>query len=75
MAKEEGGFPTVRHERLLGLIGRSQCPAKAQAEEQEAIRRLDWDRVNTIFTSSAKMVNCDNCYSGIIRTQLLHLCR
>ncbi len=31
---ESGGrFPTVRHAHLLGLIGRSHFPAKAQAEE------------------------------------------
>ncbi len=38
----------------LGLIGRSHFPAQAQAEESEERRRLDWDRGNTIFTSSAK---------------------
>ncbi len=52
---ESGGrFPTVRHARLLGLIGRSHFPAQAQADESEDRRRLDWDRWNTIFTSSAK---------------------
>ncbi len=58
-AVEKGGergvrFPTVRHEHLLGLIGRSHSPTKAQAEESEYRRRLDWDRGYTIFTSSAK---------------------
>ncbi len=48
---ESGGmFPTVRHEHLLGFIGRSHSPAQAQAEEREERRRLDWDRGNTIFT-------------------------
>ncbi len=52
---ERGGrFPTVRHEHLLGLIGRSYFSAQAQAEESEYRRRLDWDRWYTIFTSSAK---------------------
>ncbi len=52
---ERGGrFPTVRYEHLLGLIGRSHFPAQSQAEEREERRRLDWDRGNTIFTSSAK---------------------
>ncbi len=46
---ERGGrFPAV------GLIGRSHVPAQAQAEESEERRRLNWDRGNTIFTSSAK---------------------
>ncbi len=44
----------MRYEHLLGLIGRSHSPAQAQAEESEERRRLDWDRGNTIFTSSAK---------------------
>ncbi len=53
--KERGGrFPTVRYEHLLGLIGRSHFPAQAQAEERKERRRLDWDRGNTIFKSSAK---------------------
>ncbi len=52
---ESGGrCPTVRHEHLLGLIGRSHFPAQTQAEESEDRRRLDWDRGNTIFTLSAK---------------------
>ncbi len=52
---ESGGrFSTVRHEHLLGLIGRSHFPAQAQAEESEERKRLDWERGNTIFTSSAK---------------------
>ncbi len=52
---ERGGrFPTVRHEHLLGLIGRSNFSSQAQAEESEDRRRLVWDRGNTIFTSSAK---------------------
>ncbi len=33
--KDGGRFPTVRHEHLLGLIGRSNFPAQAQAEERE----------------------------------------
>ncbi len=33
-------FPTVRHEHLLGLIGRSHFPAQAQAEEREDRRQL-----------------------------------
>ncbi len=50
---ESGGrFPTVRHGHFLGLIGGSHFPAQAQAEESEERRRLDWDRGNTIFTSS-----------------------
>ncbi len=44
----------MRHEHLLGLIGRSHSIVQAQAEEREESRRLDWDRGNTIFTSSAK---------------------
>ncbi len=53
--EESGGrFPTVRHEYLLGLIGRSHFTTQAQAEESEDRRRLDWDRRNTTFTSSAK---------------------
>ncbi len=52
---ESGGmFPTVGHAHLLGLIGRSTFPAQAQAEEREERKRLNWDRGNTIFTSSAK---------------------
>ncbi len=52
---ERGGrFPTMRHAHLLGLIGRSHFPAQAQKEESEDRRRLDWDRGNTIFSSSAK---------------------
>ncbi len=52
---ERGGrFPKVRHEHLLGLIGRSIFPAQAQVEEREERKRLDLDRGNTIFTSSAK---------------------
>ncbi len=52
---ESGGrFRTVRHEHLLGLVGRSHFPAQLQAEESEERRLLDWDRGNTIFTSSAK---------------------
>ncbi len=52
---ESGGrFPTVRHAHLLGLIGRSHFPAQAQTEESEERRWLDWDRGNTIFSSSAK---------------------
>ncbi len=36
---ESGGrFPTVRHEHLFGLIGRSHFPAQAQAEESEKRR-------------------------------------
>ncbi len=42
--ESEGRFPTVRHAHLLGLIGRSQFSALAQAEESEDRRRLDWDR-------------------------------
>ncbi len=39
---ERGGrFPTVRHEHLLGLIGRSQFPAQVQAEEREEKRRFN----------------------------------
>ncbi len=58
-AAEKGGerrgrFATVRHEHFLGFVGRSHSPAQAQAEESEERRRLDWDRENTIFTSSAK---------------------
>ncbi len=44
----------VKHEHLLGLIGRSHFPAQAQAEESQGRRRLDFDRGNTIFTSSVK---------------------
>ncbi len=52
---ERGGrLPTVRHEHLLGLIGRSHSPAQAQAEERTERRRVDLDRWGTIFTSSAK---------------------
>ncbi len=52
---ESGGrFPTVRHAHLLGLIGRSHFPAQAQTEESEERRWLDWDRGNTILSSSAK---------------------
>ncbi len=54
---ESGGrFPSVRHAYLLGLIGRPHFPAQAQAEESENGRWLDWDRGNTIFTSSANFV-------------------
>ncbi len=49
-----GRFPSVRHEYLLGLIGRSHFPVQAQVEEREDRRRLDWDRGNTIFTSFTK---------------------
>ncbi len=42
----------MRHEHLLGLIGRSHF--SAQAEESEDRRRVDLDRWGTIFTSSAK---------------------
>ncbi len=52
--KRGGRFSTVRHEHFLGLIGGSHSAAQAQAEEREERRRLDWDRGNTIFTSSAK---------------------
>ncbi len=44
--KKAGRFPTVRHEHLLGLIGRSHFPTRAQAEEREERRWLDWDRGN-----------------------------
>ncbi len=44
----------MRHDDLLGLIGRSHSPAQAQAEEREERRRLDLDRGNAIFTSFAK---------------------
>ncbi len=44
-----GRFPSVRHEHLLGLIGRSHFPGQAQVEEREDRWRLDWDRENTIF--------------------------
>ncbi len=44
----------MRHENLLGLIGRSHFPAYAQAEEREERRLLDWDCGNTMFTSFAK---------------------
>ncbi len=53
----EGGF-------VLVVIGRCTLVARfrvgggrsqAQAEEREEGRRLDWNRGNTIFTSSAKM--------------------
>ncbi len=55
---ERGGrFPTVRHAHLLGLIGRSDFSAQAQAEEIEDRRRLDWDHGYTIFTSSAESPN------------------
>ncbi len=47
-------FPTVRHEHLLGLIGKSHFPAQAQAEDSEEKRWPDWDRGNTIFTLPAK---------------------
>ncbi len=41
--RERGGRPqTVRHEHLLGLIGRSHFPARAQAEEREERRWLDF---------------------------------
>ncbi len=33
--ESERRFPTVRHERLLGLIGRSHFPTQAQSEESE----------------------------------------
>ncbi len=47
---ERGGrLPTVTHEHLLGLIGRSIFPAMAQAEEREERRWLDWDHGNTIL--------------------------
>ncbi len=49
-----GRFPTVRHEHLLGLIGRSHFPTQTQEKESEERRWHDWDRGNTIFTSSAK---------------------
>ncbi len=39
---------------MLGLIGWSHFPANAQAEESEERRWPDWDRGETIFTSSAK---------------------
>ncbi len=51
--KGGGRFPTARHEHLLGLIGRSHFPAPAQTEEREERMRFNWDRGNTIFTSSA----------------------
>ncbi len=36
--KSKGRFPKVRHEHLLGLIGRSHSPAQAQAEEREVFQ-------------------------------------
>ncbi len=52
---ERGGrFPTVRHEHLFGLIGRSHSSAEDQVEEREQRRRLDGEHGNTIFTLSAK---------------------
>ncbi len=54
---EERGevFPTVRHERLFELIGRSHSPAQAQAKEREERRRrksaeLYWLRRRAPFT-------------------------
>ncbi len=44
----------MRHGHLLGFIGKSHSTAQAQAGEREERRRLDWDRGNTIFTSSVK---------------------
>ncbi len=49
-----GGFPTVKHDHLLGLVGRCHFPAQVHAEESEERKLLDWDRGNTIFTSSTK---------------------
>ncbi len=39
---------------MLGMIGRAHFPANAQAEESAERRWSDWDRGETIFTSSAK---------------------
>ncbi len=53
---ESGGrFPTVRHAHLLGLIGRSHFPAKAQVEESEDRRWLDWDRGKTICKKESRI--------------------
>ncbi len=49
-----GRFPSVRHEYLLGLIGRPHFPAQAQVEEREDRRRFDWDRWSTILMAFAK---------------------
>ncbi len=52
---ERGGrFPTLRHEHLLGLIGRSHSSAQDQVEEREERRRLDGEHGSTIFMLSAK---------------------
>ncbi len=50
-----GMLPTVRHEHLLGSIGRPHSSAQAQAEERGGgRRRLDWGCGNTISTSYAR---------------------
>ncbi len=52
--RKGGRFPTVRHENLSGFIGRSRSPTRAQAEEREEGRRLEWDHGNTNYMSFAK---------------------
>ncbi len=52
---ERGGrFPTVKHEHLLGLIGRSHSTAQAQAAEREERRKLEWESREVRYIEGAK---------------------
>ncbi len=44
VTRRKGSFQILRHDNLLGLIGRPHSPAQALAEEREERRWLDWDR-------------------------------